>query len=159
MHAKVTWHKGLTFTGEADTGFSVPLGADLSVGGENDGFRPMELIATGLAGCTAMDTISILQKKRQDVTAFEVEVLADRAENHPRVFTHIRIEYNITGNAIDEEAVRRAIQLSAERYCPAQGMLSKVAPIDLVYYINEADDQRDTSLVTRGEVNLQDHPQ
>ena len=159
MHAKVTWHKGLTFTGKADTGFSVPLGADSTVGGENDGFRPMELIATGLAGCTAMDTISILEKKRQQVTAFEVEVLADQAENHPRVFTHIRIEYYLTGKSIDEEAVRRAIQLSAERYCPAQGMLSKVAPIDLGYFIYEAHDQGQTSLVTRGEVKLQDHPQ
>lgn len=158
MHAKVSWHKGLTFTGEADSGFSVPLGAAPSVGGENDGFRPMELIATGLAGCTAMDTISILQKKRQEVTAFEVDVLADQAENHPRVFTHIRIEYYITGNAIDEEAVRRAIQLSAERYCPAQGMLSKVTPIDLEYFIYEADVQGDRSLVSRGEVELEDQP-
>jgi putative redox protein len=156
MHAKVSWQKGLTFTGEADTGFSVPLGADSSVGGENDGFRPLELIATGLAGCTAMDTISILQKKRQEVNSFEVEVLADQAENHPRVFTHIRIEYYLTGKSIDEEAVRRAIQLSAERYCPAQGMLSKITPIDLVYFIYEADEQGDRSFISSGEVKLQD---
>ncbi|MCJ7537560.1 MAG: OsmC family protein, partial [Anaerolineales bacterium] len=68
MNAKVNWHKGLTFIGQADSGFSVPLGGSPSAGGDADGFRPMELIATGLAGCTAMDTISILQKKRQEVT-------------------------------------------------------------------------------------------
>jgi len=151
MNAKVTWHKGMTFTGEADTGFTVPLGASSSVGGADDGFRPMELIATGLAGCTAMDTISILQKKRQDITTFEVNVLADRSENHPRVFTHLRIEYHITGHAVDENAVLRAIQLSAERYCPAQGMLSQVVPIDLVYEIYEATGSGDSQLIASGE--------
>jgi putative redox protein len=151
MNAKVTWHKGLTFTGEAGTGFTVPLGASSSVGGEEDGFRPMELIATGLAGCTAMDTISILQKKRQAITAFEVLVSADRAESHPRVFTHMRIEYQITGHAIDEKAVVRAIQLSAESYCPAQGMLSQVVPIDLIYEIYEAGESGDPVLVATGE--------
>ena len=62
MAAKVTWHDGLSFTGTADTGFEVSLGASASVGGAEDGFRPMELLAVGLAGCTAMDVISILQK-------------------------------------------------------------------------------------------------
>ena len=151
MSAKVTWHEGLTFTGQADTGFTVPLGASHTVGGEDDGFRPMELIATGLAGCTAMDTISVLQKKRQDVTAFEVNVSAERAADHPRVFTHIRIEYLITGHAIDERAVLRAIQLSAERYCPAQGMLSQIVPTDLVYQIFEAGENGDSNLTASGE--------
>ena len=151
MNATVKWHKGLTFTGQADSGFSVPLGGSPSAGGDDDGFRPMELIATGLAGCTAMDTISILQKKRQDVTAFEVNVSAERAEEHPRVFTHIKIDYQITGHAVDEKAVLRAIELSAERYCPAQGMLSQIVPIDLVYQIFEADEAGNRSLVASGE--------
>ena len=157
MNAKVTWHNGLTFTGEADTGFSVPLGANPDVGGANDGFRPMELIATGLAGCTAMDTISILTKKRQDITEFEVYVSADRAESHPRVFTHFRIEYHVTGHGVDEKAVLRAIQLSAERYCPAQGMLSQVVPMDLVYQIYEADDDGAPQLVASGEYKTEEN--
>lgn len=151
MNTKVTWHTGLTFTGESSTGFTVPLGANSSVGGADDGFRPMELIATGLAGCTAMDTISILKKKRQDITAFEVYVSADRAENHPRVFTHMRIDYQITGHGVDEKAVVRAIQLSAERYCPAQGMLSQVVPIDLAYEVYEAGESGDAQLIASGE--------
>ena len=150
MNAKVNWHKGLTFTGEADTGVTLPLGGKSSAGGENDGFRPMELIATGLAGCTAMDTISILQKKRQDITEFEVNLSADQAESHPRVFTHISIDYLITGHAVDENAVVRAIQLSAERYCPAQGMLSKVVPIELIYHIFEAGENGESRLVASG---------
>ncbi len=151
MEAKVIWHQGLSFTGTADTGYLVPIGANPRVGGDDDGFRPMELIATGLAGCTAMDTVSILQKKRQEVTEFEVKVDAQRAEEHPRVFTHIKIEYQITGHGVDEGAVLRAIQLSAKRYCPAQGMLSQIVPIDLEYKIFDAREDGDRQLTASGE--------
>lgn len=138
MQAKVTWSQGLTFEGQADTGFKVPLGGSQSVGGDEDGFRPMELIAIGVIGCTAMDVISILQKKRQDVTAFEVEVDASRAEEHPKVFTDMKITYHITGHEIDPTAVERAIELSEEKYCPAQAMFKDVLPIELEYEIKEA---------------------
>jgi putative redox protein len=130
MDAKVIWKNKLSFTGTANTGFTLPLGADPMAGGDNDGFRPMELFLVGLAGCTAMDVISILQKKQQDVKAFEVLVHAERAETHPKVFTDITIEYVITGNNISEEAVQRAVDLSTNKYCPAQSMLSKAVPIN-----------------------------
>lgn len=150
MDAKVTWHQRLTFTGSVDAGFDVPLGAEAEVGGDGDGFRPMELIATGLAGCTAMDVIAILRKKRQDVTDFEVQVHAIRAEKHPRVFTSAVIEYFVTGHAVDEAAVVRAIELSSTRYCPAQAMFAKVFPIELNYHIFEAGEHGDRQLVKNG---------
>ena len=150
MNASVLWHQGLTFTGTADTGFTVPLGADPEVGGADDGLRPMELMAMSLAGCTAMDVISILQKKRQDLTAFEVKVHAERADEHPRVFTSAVIEYEVTGHGIQESAVRRAIELSAARYCPAQGMLAKLMPIRLDYTIYEGDSAGERELVQAG---------
>ena len=135
MEAKVDWKGRLTFTGTADSGFSVPLGAKAAVGGDDDGFRPMELIALGLAGCTAMDVMSILRKKRQDVTDFEVQVHVERAQEHPKVFTEAEIEYFITGHGVDETAVLRAIGLSANRYCPAQAMFNQVMTIELKYHI------------------------
>ncbi|MEJ2678094.1 MAG: OsmC family protein [Gemmatimonadota bacterium] len=151
MNASVIWHGDMTFTGAADTGYTVPLGADPAVGGANDGFRPMELMAVSLAGCTAMDVISIVRKKRQEVTAYEVKVHAERAEEHPKVFTSAVIEYEVTGHAVDEKAVLRAIELSSTTYCPAQGMLSKVMPIQLHYAIYEGDSKEDRELVARGE--------
>lgn len=150
MEAKVTWQKRLTFTGSADTGFAVPLGAETGVGGDEDGFRPMELIATGLAGCTAMDVISILQKKRQDVTAFEVQVHANRSEEHPKVFTSAEIEYILAGHGLDEAALLRAIELSATRYCPAQAMFDKIFPITLKYQLFE-EENGEHRLVKSGE--------
>lgn len=138
MDANVTWKGRLSFIGTADTGFSLPLGAETAVGGDNDGFRPMELILLGLAGCTAMDVISILMKKRQQVTAFEVRVKAQRALEHPRVFTEVHIEYHITGYKVDADAIERAIELSETQYCPAQAMLSKIMPIQHTYFVKEA---------------------
>ena len=137
MLASVKWNNHMSFTGVADSGFPVSLDTDESVGGENSAVRPMELIALGLAGCTAMDVISILQKKRQEVTRFEVKVDATRAIEHPKVFTGAVIHYIVTGKNIDEAALTRAIELSAIRYCPAQAMLVKAFPMELRYEIYE----------------------
>jgi putative redox protein len=123
MEAKVNWQGGLGFLATADSGYTVRLGADPAVGGAGDGFRPMELMAMSLAGCTAMDVISILNKKREPVTAFEVQVHAERSGEHPKVFTQAVIEYIVAGQGVNEESLLRAIELSAVRYCPAQAML------------------------------------
>ena len=138
MEAKVVWKNKLSFTSTGAIGFTIPLSAEPGVVGEIDGFIPMELIAIGLAGCTAMDVISILQKKRQEVTAFEVQVHAERAVEFPKVFTHIIIEYLIEGHNVDPVAVERSIELSATKYCPAQAMLSKACKIEHQYTINDA---------------------
>jgi len=138
MEAKVIWKNKMSFEGTSDSGFVVPLGTTPAVGGDDDGFRPLELLAIGLAGCTAMDVISILNKKKQDVQTFEVQVHVERAEEHPKVFTHLTIEYILSGKDIDRNAVDRAVELSATKYCPAQAMFGKIAPIDLVITINKA---------------------
>jgi putative redox protein len=139
MDVNVTWNDKLFFVGKGETGFTVPLDGAPSAGGENHGLEPMELIAIGLAGCTGMDTISILQKKRQDVTAFEVKVHAERATEFPKVFTNITIEYIVEGHHVDPTAVERSIELSVTKYCPAQAMLSKVCNIDHTYSIKDAE--------------------
>jgi putative redox protein len=138
MDAKVTWHGGMSFTGTASSGFEINLGADPSVGGNNDGFRPIELFAVGLVGCTAMDVISILRKKRQEVTAFEVRTHIDRAADHPKVFTNITIDYIFTGRDLDRKAIERAVELSEDKYCSAQAMLRETAEITSNITINEA---------------------
>jgi putative redox protein len=150
MDAKVTWSQGMSFNGTAGTGFTLPLGTEPGLGGQNDGFRPLELMAISLAGCTAMDVISILRKKQQAVTGFEVRVAASQQENHPHVFTRARILYQVTGRGVDEAALIRAIELSATKYCPAQAMLAKAFPMDLVYEIYE----QDGGLVKSGECQL-----
>jgi putative redox protein len=129
MDANVTWKKGMSFEGTADSGFKVDLGTDPQFGGDDDGFRPLELMLVSLGGCTGMDVISILQKKRQEVTSFEVRVHAERAADHPKVFTSITVEYILSGINLDPDAVDRAVELSSTKYCPAQAMLAQAVPI------------------------------
>jgi len=131
MEAKVIWKEGMSFEGTAGTGFTLPLGASPNVGGKNDGFRPMELILVGLAACTAMDVVSILQKKQQELTDFRIEVDSERAESHPKVFTRIDLHFIVKGHNVDPAAVDRAIELSSTKYCSAHAMLSKSVPIHI----------------------------
>ena len=139
MDAKVTWKKGLSFTGTANSGYVLNLGGKKAVGGDEDGFLPMEMFAIGLAGCTAMDVISILEKMRQKVTAFEVKVHADRVDQHPKIFSDILIEYVVTGQNLDPSAVEKAVKLSEERYCPGQAILEKSANISHKITLIEAE--------------------
>ena len=129
MIAKATWKNDMTFIGSTNDRFNVRMDAGESVGGNDSGFRPTDLLAIGLAGCTGMDVISILRKKRQDITGFEVIVNVRKAEEHPRVFTNIEIEYVVSGNQLDPAAVERAVELSETRYCPSIAMLRKAAEI------------------------------
>ena len=152
MNAKVDWKGRMSFTGTADSGFEVPLGSHPEVGGDNDGFRPMELMAVSLAGCTAMDVISILKKKRQEISDFQVTVETERADQHPKVFTSAVIEYHVAGKDIAENAVSRAMELSADAYCPAQAMIGKIIPLTLKYYIYEGEKFSDAKLVIKGQL-------
>src|SRR5712691_9913674 len=138
MTATVRLETGMRFDAEAGSGHHVTLDASEHDGGQNDGFRPMELLLVGLGGCTGMDVISILRKKRQQVTGYEVHVSGIRAEDHPMVFVEITVEHVVTGHRIQPEAVARAIELSEERYCGAGAMLGKVARLTHTYRIVEA---------------------
>ena len=139
MNTTVTWKQDIAFEGMGNsTGFKVAIGGKPEAGQEPYGASPLELLLLGTSGCTAMDVISILTKKRQDVTAFEVRTHATRATEHPMVFTHIMLEYVVTGYNLDPDAVKRAIDLSLEKYCCAHAMMSKVVPIDHRFTIHEA---------------------
>ena len=140
MMSKVVWKGGMAFTGTSDSGYLIPLDAKKRAGGHEMGFQPLQLFAIGLVGCTAMDVISILKKKRQEVTEFEVSAQIERAEDHPKIFTKIVVEYKLTGKNLDRAAVERAVELSETRYCPAQAMLEKAAEISHKIILHKADE-------------------
>ena len=137
MKATVNWNGGMNFTGVANSGFAVQMDTEVNLGGGNNGVRPMEMIALGLAGCTAMDVVSILQKKRQKITRFEVNVDAPRAQDYPKVFTSAILTFTVTGIEVDETALLRAMELSATKYCPVHAMLEQAVPIEMHYEIYE----------------------
>ncbi|MGC8971476.1 MAG: OsmC family protein [bacterium] len=129
MEAKVVWQKEkLKFTGHIEGSPDIFMDSE-------SGPTPMELVLVALGGCTGMDIISILQKMRQDVKNFEINLLAERANEHPKVFTKINLEYVVYGTNIDENAVKRAIELSQEKYCSVGGMLKKAVELTYSYKI------------------------
>lgn len=124
--AVVRWRESMIFDSVADDklAINVPLASSvLNEDEANQGLAPMGLVLVALAGCTIMDVASILKKKRQDITSLEVEVEGVQADEHPRVYTHIKLVYRVGGTNIDPAAVERAIELSRDKYCPVQAML------------------------------------
>ncbi|HJT58710.1 MAG TPA: OsmC family protein [Ktedonobacteraceae bacterium] len=151
MTARATLETGVRFDVEASSGHHVTLDASEQDGGQNAGCRPIEMLLVGLAGCTGMDVISILRKKRQQVTGYEVHVRGVRAETHPMMFVEITVEHIVTGYDIHPAAVERAIELSETRYCGAGAMLGKVAHITHTFRIIEAAESQPSAAMTQQE--------
>lgn len=137
LEAKVKYVNGLQFVGEATSGHAIVMDADTSVGGRNTGVRPTELLLIGLGGCSGMDVVSILKKKREDIRGVEINIKGEKAESHPRKFTDIEIEFIVTGRNISEESVKRAVDLSMGKYCSVKATLEGSAKISFSYRIVE----------------------
>jgi putative redox protein len=137
LSAKVTYVNGLQFVGEGLSRHAIVLDGDSSVGGNNSGLRPMELLLIGIGGCSGMDIISILKKKKQDVTGLEINVNGGQVADYPKKFNNIAIEFVVKGRNIAEEAVKRAIDLSMNKYCSVKATLDGSATITFSYRITE----------------------
>ncbi len=138
MKARVKWLDNMSFVGESDSGHSVVMDGPPEAGGRNLGVRPMEMLLLGLGGCSSFDVVSILKKTRQDVTNCEVDITAERAESEPKVFTNIHMHFNVTGKALSEKKVEKAISLSADKYCSAAIMFEKTATVTHSVEITQA---------------------
>jgi len=125
MKAKVKWVDNAMFLGESGSGHSVVMDGPESLGGRNMGIRPMEMLLIGMGGCASFDVMSILKKSRQSVSACYAELEAERADAVPAVFTAINIHFVVRGQGLKEKQVKRAVELSAEKYCSASIMLGK----------------------------------
>jgi len=133
--ARVKWVENLKFIGDAPSGHSILMDGPPEVGGDNVAVRPGELTLVALGGCTAIDVVSMLKKMRVELDSFEVVVDAEPAEEHPRVWTKIHVRYILKGRAIDEAKVKKAIELSEEKYCSVSAMLKKSAELTYDYEI------------------------
>jgi putative redox protein len=123
------WKGKMVFEAKTESGHSVVMDAKPEVGGEDNGPRPMELSMVSLGGCTAMDVVSILKKMRVDLENMTINIDSEQAPEHPKIFTRINIEYNFTGRNITEENVKKAIELSFDKYCSVTAMLKEKAEI------------------------------
>lgn len=125
MKVTIDWGDDAKFIGTSGSGHTLVMDGPPDHGGQNQGPRPMEMLLLGLGGCTSFDVMSILKKSRQDVTDCRAKITAERADEVPSVFTHIKIHFIVTGNKLKQNLVERAVTLSAEKYCSASIMLEK----------------------------------
>lgn len=140
MKTTINWAGKMAFSSVTPSGHEIKMDAAQEIGGENSGARPTELLLNAVAGCTGIDIISILQKMRLEPTSFLMDVEGERAEDHPKRFTNIKIHYSLEGD-LPEEKVIRAIQLSKDKYCSVSHSLS--ASISVSYSINGVKGERD----------------
>ncbi len=132
MKARVQWAGEALFLGESGSGHAVVMDGPPDAGGRNLGIRPMEMLLIGLGGCSNFDVVSILRKGRQPVESCEVFLDAERAGEEPKVFTRIHLHFVVKGRGLKEAQVKRAVELSAEKYCSASIMLGR-AGVDITH--------------------------
>ena len=137
MNISVNWVDGMLMVGKSHSGHSITMDGPPEIGGDNLGVRPMEMLLLGVAGCTMINVVTTLKKVRQELTYCETKVNAERADDHPKVFTDIHIQFLVKGNDLDSKKVEKAITLSAEKYCSASIMLGKTASISHDFEILE----------------------
>lgn len=123
MKARVKWVEDVMFVAESDSGHAIVLDGAAEGGGRNIGMRPMELMALSVGSCSSYDVLTILKKSRQAVTSCVAEVTAERADAIPAIFESIHLHFKIKGTDLSEKQVKRAIELSAEKYCSASIMM------------------------------------
>ena len=138
MKTRIKWNDGMSFLAESGSGHVMLMDGPPEAGGRNLGPRPMEMLLMGTGGCAAFDVVLILQKSRQDISDCVVEIEAERAPQEPKVFTHIHFHFILTGKKLNPQQVKRAIVLSAEKYCSASIMLGKTARLTHDFEIVES---------------------
>jgi len=137
MEARIKWVENAEFVGETGSGHAVVIDGPAEIGGRNLGPRPMELMLLAVGSCSAVDIVHILKKARQPVSGCEVAVSGERAETDPKVFTKIHLHFVVTGKGLSENQVRRAVELSAEKYCSASIMLRQAAQVTHGFEVRE----------------------
>jgi putative redox protein len=135
--ARIVWVENALFAAESGSGHTITMDGAPADGGRNLGARPMEMVLMGMGGCTAIDVVSMLKKQRQDVRDIIVELAAERAEDHPRVFTQVTVIYRVRGKGLNRALVERAVSLSDGKYCSATAMVRKSAAITHEVVIEE----------------------
>ena len=136
MNAKVVQVEGITFVGRAGSNHWIPMDGPSEFKGSDAATRPKELLLLGLGGCTGSDVASILIKMKEKVSKFEIDIEAETASEHPRVFTSLHLEYIFWGENLKGANIEKAINLSKEKYCAVQAMLQKAVKITNSYVIN-----------------------
>lgn len=127
--ARISWIDGALFVAEGGSGHTLTMDGAADVGGRDLASRPMEVVLMGMGGCTAIDVVAMLRKQRQDIEGVEVSLVAERAEDPPKVFTSVKLVYTVRGRKLNRALIERAVSLSEDKYCSATAMIRKSASV------------------------------
>ena len=127
--AKVSWVDGALFVAEGGSGHTLTMDGAADVGGRDLASRPMEVVLMGMGGCTAIDVVAMLKKQRQDIEGVEVSLVAERADEPPKVFTSVKVVYTVRGRKLSRALIERAVSLSEDKYCSGTAMIRKSAAV------------------------------
>ncbi len=141
MTSSVHWTEGMQFVAETGSGHSLVIDGAPEVGGRNTGMRPMEMVLLAAAGCTAMDVVFILKRARQPLEDCWIEAEGNRVEEVPKVFDKIHLHYVVVGDGLDEKQVKRAVEMSADKYCSVSHMLKAAVEVTHDYEIRRGDEE------------------
>jgi len=141
MEAVIRWTKDMQFVAVSGSNHSLVMDTGAEHGGHNTAASPMELLLVALAGCTGMDVVSLLRKMRMNFRGLEIRIKGERRDEHPRIYTGIELEYVVAGTGIDLNAVKRAVELSQEKYCSVKAMIQPVCPVKWTVQIVEENEQ------------------
>ena len=136
MNTEVVQVRGLTFVGKSASGHWIPMDGPADFNGSDSATRPKELLLISLGGCTGADVASILNKMRENISQFKIDIEAETATEHPKVYTKIHLTYKFWGDELKEANIEKAINLSQERYCSVTAMLQKAVEITHSFEIN-----------------------
>jgi len=134
----VKWIDGMRFVANDDKGHSILMDVSKEHGGEGSGFGPMQLLLVALGGCTGMDVVEIVRKQRQRLEGLEIVVSGERVSEHPRFYGKVHVDYRFRGRQLKEKAVKRAIELSQDKYCSVTATLRPKAEVSFSYVIQQA---------------------
>lgn len=135
-HISTKWKGGMAFESNNPSGLNLTIDAGLEDGGQGEGLRPKALMLSGLAGCSGLDVASLIQKMKLEVDDFSIEIIANLTDEHPKYYDHVVIEYHFHGNNLNEEKLKRAVDLSVEKYCGVMEMFRRFAELEIktVFY-------------------------
>ncbi len=135
--ARISWVDGALFVAEGGSGHTLTMDGAADVGGRDLASRPMEVVLMGMGGCTAIDVVAMLKKQRQEIEGVEVSLVAERADEPPKVFTSVKVVYTVRGRKLNRALIERAVSLSEDKYCSATAMIRKSAAVSHEVVVEE----------------------
>ncbi|WP_299058597.1 OsmC family protein [uncultured Polaribacter sp.] len=132
-----TWKENMQFESDNPSGINLFMDAGEESGGKGEGYRPKALMLASLAGCSGLDIVSLLKKMRAEAADFKIEITAELTDEHPKFYNKVKVDYHFTGNNLKEDKIKKAVDLSVDKYCGVMEMFRQFAEVETEIFLHE----------------------